>query len=98
MPGSIKDPESMTHGPLAKEYYNMTLHDSAITKEFIDSGRLEKPTEIRGKADGLSRRYNAVGDRVRALSSEYEIRARYRSELTRKAPKFTGIRRGVRAA
>jgi hypothetical protein len=77
MPGSsrsaIKDPESITHGPLVKEYYKTTLHDSAITKEFIDSGRgLEKPTEIRGKTDDLSRRYNAVGDRVRALRSEYD--------------------------
>lgn len=74
---SDKDPESMTHGQLAKEYYNMTLHSSALTKEMINSGRgMERPSEIRGKADELSNRYNAVNDRVSSLRNEYEIRAR----------------------
>jgi hypothetical protein len=74
---SARDPESMPQGALEKEYEQMTLHSSALNREFIDQGRgQERPTEIRSKTDDLSRRYNAVSDRVQKLSNEHQSRYR----------------------
>jgi hypothetical protein len=74
---STKPVAGMSLGQLGREYERLTLHDSAITREFIDMGRgMEKPTETRTKTDDLSVRYVAVRTRLDAVLDEIGLRVR----------------------
>lgn len=72
-----KDPITMTNAELAKEFERVTLHASAVGREFINAGRsMERPTDRVALQDPLSVKDRALNTRASALHDEAEYRNR----------------------
>jgi hypothetical protein len=72
-----KDPTQMTNSELQKEHENLTLHGSAVTREFINAGRgMEKPTDWPKTpgVDPLVDKDRAIKARASALRDEAHYR------------------------
>lgn len=90
---AAKPVDQMTNGQLEKEYEGLSVHDSAINKQFIDEGHGQSsPDDLRKSGHPLVPSYEAVRGRMNALSGEHKFRREMggRRVQTEYGSKFVG--------